>query len=66
MEDELENQFMRLWDQVMVQAELMLTAPRLYQIGILVLCIGLAWGLNRWLGPKLRAWMHTLEGRPRP
>ncbi|MEO0829939.1 MAG: hypothetical protein AAFY03_05710 [Pseudomonadota bacterium] len=42
----------------------MLLPSRLYQIGILVLCVALAWGLNRWFGPRLREWMRTLEGRP--
>ncbi len=65
MDGELSKQIERLWEQAMVQAQLMLTPQRLYQVGILVACVAIAWLLNRWLGPKFRAWMHTLEGRPK-
>ncbi|MGR3515149.1 MAG: mechanosensitive ion channel family protein [Paracoccaceae bacterium] len=65
MDGELTTQLIELWQQAVDQARLMLLPSRLYQIGILVLCVALAWGLNRWLGPRLREWMRTLEGRPK-
>ncbi len=43
----------------------MLLPSRLYQIGILFLCIFLAWALNRWINPRIREWMHGLEGKPK-
>nr|WP_227258331.1 mechanosensitive ion channel domain-containing protein [Kangsaoukella pontilimi] len=49
----------------MLQAELLLLPSRLYQIGILILCIALAWVLTRAIKPRVREWMHTLEGRPK-
>ncbi|MEM9970255.1 MAG: mechanosensitive ion channel domain-containing protein [Pseudomonadota bacterium] len=48
-----------------VQLPLLLLPSRLYQIGVLLLCIALAWLLNRWAEPRLQAWMRTLEGRPK-
>ena len=65
MEADLSAQIAQLWEQAMVQANLMRTPQRLAQIGILLFCILLAWSLNRWIGPRFRAWMHTLEGRPK-
>jgi small-conductance mechanosensitive channel len=65
MEGDLTNQLMNLWQQAMAQARLMLLPSRLYQIGILVFCIVLAWALNRWFSPRMREWMRTLEGRPK-
>ena len=62
---ELLSQLTDLWKQAMLQGKLLLLPSRLYQIGILVICIALAWGLNRWLSPKARDWMKTLEGRPK-
>ncbi|MCG6885139.1 MAG: mechanosensitive ion channel [Silicimonas sp.] len=49
----------------MLQARLMLLPSRLYQVGILILCVGLAWMLHRWVSPAMREWMRTLEGRPK-
>ncbi|MEM7719768.1 MAG: mechanosensitive ion channel domain-containing protein [Pseudomonadota bacterium] len=43
----------------------MLLPSRLYQIGILFVCVALAWGLNRVISPRMRDWMRTLEGRPK-
>lgn len=57
------EQISELWSQAQLQASLLLLPSRLWQIGILALCVALAWGLNRWLGPKLYDWLHTLEGR---
>ena len=68
MESELTTlgeQLALLWDQAMNQAQLLLLSSRRYQIGILIACALLAWGLNRWLGPKFRTWMHSLQGRPK-
>ncbi len=65
MENDLMAQLMELWQQALTQARLMLLPSRLYQIAILVLCIGIAWGLNGWISPRVREWMRTLEGRPK-
>jgi len=47
------------------QAQNLLLPTRLYQIGILVGCFALAWGLKRLYGPKLYDWMRTREGWPK-
>ena len=65
MDADVLTQLSELWRQAMLQAKLLLLPSRLYQIGILLICIVLAWGLNRWLGPKAHNWMKTLEGRPK-
>ncbi len=65
MEGDLATQLGDLWQQALTQARLMLLPSRLYQIGILLICIGLAWGVHRWASPRLRDWMRTLEGRPK-
>ena len=57
-------QINNLWQQAMSQAALLLLPSRLWQIGILALCIVLAWTLNRWLKPRFHEWLRTLEGRP--
>ena len=49
----------------MSQGALLLLPSRLWQIGILALCIVLAWTLNRWLIPRFHEWLRTLEGRPK-
>jgi small-conductance mechanosensitive channel len=59
------EQITKLWSQIETQATLLLLPSRLWQIGILAICLILAWGLNRWLKPKLHNWMRTLEGRPK-
>ncbi len=59
------EQIVELWSQAETQASLLLLPSRLWQIGILALCVGVAWGLTRWLRPKLYNWMHALEGRPK-
>jgi small-conductance mechanosensitive channel len=68
MESELSSftqQLMALWDQALLQGRLLLLPSRLYQLGILILCVAVAWGLNRWIAPRFRGWMRTLEGRPK-
>ncbi|MXQ09416.1 mechanosensitive ion channel [Alphaproteobacteria bacterium GH1-50] len=68
MEQELaaiSEQVQAFWQTAMLQAELLLLPSRLYQIGILILCIALAWVLTRAIKPRVREWMHTLEGRPK-
>lgn len=59
------EQIQSLWEQGQSQLALLLLPSRLWQVVILVLCIALAWGLNKWLGPRLHDWMRTLEGRPK-
>ena len=65
MEADVITQLTHLWEQAMTQARLMLLPSRLYQIGILLLCLAIAWALNRWISPPVREWMRTLEGRPK-
>ncbi|WP_413720774.1 mechanosensitive ion channel family protein [Silicimonas sp. MF1-12-2] len=61
----LAEQLLSLWTRALSEARLMLLPSRLYQIGILFLCIFLAWALNRWINPRIREWMHGLEGKPK-
>ena len=65
MDGDLTTQLMNLWQQATTQARLMLLPSRLYQIGILIFCVALAWAVNRWISPRMREWMRTLEGRPK-
>lgn len=59
------QQLATILDQGMLQSERLMRPPSLYQIGILILCILVAWGLNKWLNPKFRGWIRTLHGRPK-
>nr|WP_244867914.1 mechanosensitive ion channel domain-containing protein [Vannielia litorea] len=43
----------------------MLQPWRLYQIAIVVALFAAAWVIRKWVSPRLRAWMRTLEGRPK-
>ncbi|AZQ68539.1 mechanosensitive ion channel [Silicimonas algicola] len=65
MDADLWTQLADLWNQALLQGRLLLQPSRLYQIGILVVCIAFAWGVSRWIKPHFNAWMHTLEGRPK-
>ncbi len=65
MEGDLATQLLALWEQALTQARLMLLPSRLYQIAILVVCVALAWLVHRWVAPRMREWMRTLEGRPK-
>ncbi|NKB28947.1 MAG: mechanosensitive ion channel [Rhodobacteraceae bacterium] len=38
---------------------------QLYQLAIIVVCFVIAELLRRWVGPKMHAWMRTLEGWPK-
>lgn len=61
----LTEQISDLWQQAMAQGVLLLLPSRLWQIGILALCILLAWAITRWIKPRLHEWMRTLAGRPK-
>ena len=65
METVLSPQIADLWEQMLVQARLLVHPPRLYQVGILVVCILMAIGLRRWLEPKFTDWIRSLEARPK-
>ncbi len=65
MDGSLTSELIGLWEQAVVQSKLMLTAGRLYQVGILAFCAFLAWWLNRSLSPRFNAWLHSLGGRPK-
>ena len=43
----------------------MLQPWRLYQLGIIVALVALAFLLRIWLSPRMKAWMRSLEGRPK-
>ncbi|MEM6759032.1 MAG: mechanosensitive ion channel domain-containing protein [Pseudomonadota bacterium] len=38
---------------------------RLMQLAVATLCLILAWIANRWISPRLEAWMRGLAGRPK-
>lgn len=61
----LSEQLSSLWAQAMTQMRLLLLPARLHQIGILFACLICAWALRYWAHPKIRDWMHGLEGRPK-
>jgi len=43
----------------------MLLPSRLQQIGVALVLALFAWALSRWLAPRVDAWMHAQEGRPK-
>lgn len=68
MEQELQvilDQALNAWTVLRVQAENLLLPSRLTQIAILAVCMLVAWLLKRKTSPKMRNWMHGLEGLPK-
>ncbi len=65
MDMSLGAQFFDLWEKALLQARLLVLPSRLYQVGILLACILIAWGLKRWIEPRFTQWLRTLEGRPK-
>lgn len=63
--DSLTGQITDLWQQATAQGTLLLLPSRLWQLGILVLCIVVAWVLTRWIRPTFHEWIRTLAGRPK-
>ncbi|MBV1868243.1 MAG: mechanosensitive ion channel [Marinosulfonomonas sp.] len=59
------DQLTALWISLQAPFQNLLLPSRLYQIAILIGCLGVAYLLSRWLGPKFRDWMRTLEGWPK-
>ena len=59
------EQISDLWSQAMAQGQLLLLPSRLYQLGILIACIGISWWLSKVIEPRYTAWLRTLEGRPK-
>lgn len=59
------DQLSALWLWLYLSVTSLLLPPRLTQVVILVLLFFLAYGLNRWLGPKLYDQMRKLEGWPK-
>jgi len=43
----------------------MLLPWRLYQVAIIIGLFALAWLLKLWIGPRMKRWMRTLDGRPK-
>jgi len=62
---DLITQFSLIWDQIVTQARLLLLPSRLYQVGILILCLLLSWAISNGLGSRFHDWMRGLEGRPK-
>ena len=63
--DTLTDQVDSLWEEALDQAALLLLPSRLWQIGILILCILGAWLISRWATPRFHEWIRTLSGRPK-
>lgn len=63
--DTLTDQVDSLWEEALDQAALLLLPSRLWQIGILILCILGAWLISRWAKPRFHEWIRTLSGRPK-
>ena len=61
----LTEQALALSQQVATGAQNLLLPSRLTQVAVLVGIFVLAWGLTRWLGPKMHEWMRGLEGWPK-
>ena len=59
------EQLADLWAQGSVQFDRLMRPQSLYQIGILIACIFTAWGLNKWLNPKVRQFATAVSGRPK-
>ncbi len=60
--DALSDWVTRFWPKLENTATALLQPWRLYQIGILLACFLVAHLLNRWLSPRMRAWMSGMEG----
>ncbi len=54
-----------LWSLLVKEATDLLLPSRLRQVAILSACFLFAWALRRWTLPRMRAWMHGLEGWPK-
>ena len=54
-----------LWAFLETQARLLTWPSRLWQLGIAVACVLLAWVGRLWAAKRLRSWMHGLEGWPK-
>jgi small-conductance mechanosensitive channel len=61
----IKEQIAAFYQVVLVQAQNLLLPSRLIQIGILVACFLMATLFRRWAEPRMRDWMHTLEGWPK-
>ena len=59
------DQLTALFGSLQTPFQNLLLPSRLYQVGILIGCLCVAYLLSRWLGPKFRDWMRTLEGWPK-
>ncbi len=59
--DALNDWLTRFWPKLENTATALLQPWRLYQIGILLACFLAAHLLDRWLSPRIRAWMSGLE-----
>jgi len=64
-QQDLAGQTLAILERLLSAGENLLLPSRLTQIAILVALFAIAWVLSRWLGPRLREWMRTLEGWPK-
>ena len=68
MESELQRILVGLsefWMAIQNFAATLILPSRLIQLGVAIVCFGLAWLTQRWFGPRYEAWMRGLEGRPK-
>ncbi|MBF9031227.1 mechanosensitive ion channel [Rhodobacterales bacterium HKCCE3408] len=61
---QLQATALRLWDDALSFAGGLMRPWNLYQIGIALALVALAWLLLRTFGPRIRAWMASREGWP--
>lgn len=61
----LTEQVTTLWNAILSSMNNLRQPSRQVQVLIVVLMGVFAWLLRKWLGPKIRDWMKTLEGRPK-
>lgn len=54
-----------LWAQISIFLRSLLLPWRLWQVGIVVGLLALAWAVNRLVSPLFERWLRSLEGRPK-
>ncbi len=61
----LSDEILSLWQSVLIWLQSFWRPTQLWQVATMVAIAAAAWWLTRFLGPKIHAWMRTLEGRPK-
>ncbi len=62
---DLAEQGSNLWSYLEFQIKLLSLPSREWQIGIIAACFVAAWIGRLWAAPRMRDWMHRLEGWPK-